>query len=108
MLKTLSRLTMTAALSLAALVPAAAQTRPEKLVVGLLPGESAPTVMRLNEPLRAYLEKRLGIPVELFVGANYAAKSGSAFPSSCSSAPTTPRRARRCASAASTSPISGR
>jgi len=47
--------------------------RPTKLVVGLLPGESAPTVMRLNEPLRAYLEKKLGIPVELVVGANYAA-----------------------------------
>ena len=52
---------------------AQAQTRPDKLVVGLLPGESAPTVMRLNEPMRAYLEKRLGIPVELTVGANYAA-----------------------------------
>ncbi|HTH39651.1 MAG TPA: phosphate/phosphite/phosphonate ABC transporter substrate-binding protein, partial [Rhodocyclaceae bacterium] len=49
------------------------QGRPSKLVVGLLPGESAPTVMRLNEPLRQYLEKRLGIPVELSVGANYAA-----------------------------------
>ncbi|TRW89775.1 phosphate/phosphite/phosphonate ABC transporter substrate-binding protein [Candidatus Methylobacter oryzae] len=46
---------------------------PSKLVVGLLPGESAPTVMRLNEPLRAYLEKQLGMPVELVVGANYAA-----------------------------------
>ena len=52
-----------------------ADGRPSKLVVGLLPGESAPTVMRLNEPLRAYLEKRLGIPVELVVGANYAATS---------------------------------
>jgi hypothetical protein len=41
--------------------------RPDKLVVGLLPGESAPTVMRLNEPLRVCLEKRLGIPVELAV-----------------------------------------
>jgi phosphonate transport system substrate-binding protein len=47
--------------------------RPDKLIVGLLPGESAPTVMRLNEPLRAYLEKKLNIPVELVVGANYAA-----------------------------------
>ncbi|TCT24278.1 phosphate/phosphite/phosphonate ABC transporter substrate-binding protein [Thiobaca trueperi] len=47
--------------------------RPKELVIGLLPGESAPTVMRLNEPLRAYLEKRLGIPVKLIVGANYAA-----------------------------------
>jgi hypothetical protein len=54
---------------------AAAQDRPSKLVIGLLPGESAPTVIRLNEPLRAYLEKRLGIPVEMVVGANYAARS---------------------------------
>jgi phosphonate transport system substrate-binding protein len=52
---------------------AQAEERPTKLVVGLLPGESAPTVMRLNEPLRLYLEKRLGILVELMVGANYAA-----------------------------------
>ena len=50
-----------------------ADGRPSKLVIGLLPGESAPTVIRLNEPLRAYLEKRLGIPVEMVVGANYAA-----------------------------------
>ena len=47
--------------------------RPDHLTIGLLPGESAPTVMRLNEPLRAYLEKRLGIPVKMVVGANYAA-----------------------------------
>ena len=74
MLRTLNRLTLAAALFSTLMAgPAAAQTRPEKLVVGLLPGESAPTVMRLSEPLRAYLEKRLGIPVELFVGANYAA-----------------------------------
>lgn len=52
---------------------ARAADKPSKLVVGLLPGESAPTVMRLNEPLRAYLEKKLGLPVELVVGANYAA-----------------------------------
>lgn len=53
--------------------PANAADRPDRLVIGLLPGESAPTVMRLNEPLRAYLEKRLGLPVEIVVGANYAA-----------------------------------
>jgi phosphonate transport system substrate-binding protein len=47
--------------------------RPDQLTIGLLPGESAPTVIRLNEPLRAYLEKRLGLPVHLVVGANYAA-----------------------------------
>jgi len=52
---------------------AGAQSRPDHLTIGLLPGESAPIVMRLNEPLRAYLEKRLGVKVELVVGANYAA-----------------------------------
>lgn len=46
-----------------------------QLKIGLLPGESAPTVMRLNEPLRLYLEKTLGIPVEMTVGASYAATS---------------------------------
>ena len=30
-----------------------------RLVVGLLPGRVAPTVMRLNEPLRAYLKNGL-------------------------------------------------
>jgi phosphonate transport system substrate-binding protein len=50
-----------------------ARERPGNLRIGLLPGESAPTVMRLNEPLKVYLEKRLGMPVELVVGANYAA-----------------------------------
>ncbi len=52
---------------------AQAQSRPDHLTIGLLPGESAPTVMRLNEPLRAYLEQRLNVKVELVVGANYAA-----------------------------------
>ncbi len=31
--------------------------------------------MRLNEPLRAYLEEKLKLPVEMVVGANYAATS---------------------------------
>ncbi len=69
----LPALCLLAAGLLCAASPARAQTRPDKLIVGLLPGESAPTVMRLNEPMRAYLEKRLGLPVELVVGANYAA-----------------------------------
>jgi len=59
----------------ALLASAAAAERPEKLVIGLLPGESAPTVMRLNEPLRAYLQQKLHMPVEMVVGANYAATS---------------------------------
>ena len=69
---------LAAALVIAGLVLAplaCAFERPPKLVVGLLPGESAPTVMRLNEPLRAYLEQKLKMPVELVVGANYAATS---------------------------------
>lgn len=57
----------------AAGVVAADQFLPERLRIGLLPGESAPTVLRLNEPMRAYLEKRLGLPVELEVGTTYAA-----------------------------------
>jgi phosphonate transport system substrate-binding protein len=64
---------MAALLVVPSVSPASAQKRPDKLVVGLLPGESAPTVLRLNEPLRVSLEQRLGIPVELVVGANYAA-----------------------------------
>lgn len=70
----LIRLILLAALALAApFATSQAAERPAKLVIGLLPGESAPTIMRLNEPLRLYLEKRLGLPVELVVGANYAA-----------------------------------
>jgi len=74
MFASFKRAGMLAALLLSTLLaPAYAADRPEKLVIGLLPGESAPTVMRLNEPLRAYLEHKLGLPVELVVGANYAA-----------------------------------
>ena len=68
------RAALTGLLASAATV-ARADDRPTKLVIGLLPTESAPTVIRLNEPLRAYLETRLGIPVELVVGADYAATS---------------------------------
>lgn len=69
----LIRLSLLLALSVFGPLPAQAQSRPDHLTIGLLPGESAPTVMRLNEPLRAYLEKRLNVKVELVVGANYAA-----------------------------------
>ena len=46
---------------------------PARLRIGLLPGKSSLTVMRLNEPLRRHLENKLGMPVELTVGTNYAA-----------------------------------
>lgn len=61
------------AVPLAIAVGVLAQPRPDHLTIGLLPGESAPVVIRLNEPMRAYLEKKLGIPVKLEVGGNYAA-----------------------------------
>lgn len=58
---------------LALLSAAAAAETPARLRIGLLPGESALTVIRVNEPLRAYLEHRLGMPVDLVVGTDYAA-----------------------------------
>lgn len=56
----------------AGLGPVHAGQRPSVLRIGLLPGESAPTVIRLNEPLRMHLESRIAIPVELIVGSDYA------------------------------------
>jgi phosphonate transport system substrate-binding protein len=44
-----------------------------KLRIGLLPGESAPTVVRLNQALEKHLERQLGMEVELIVGSDYAA-----------------------------------
>ncbi len=45
----------------------------ERLSIGLLPGESAPTVIRQNEPLRRHLQLVLAAPVDLIVGTDYAA-----------------------------------
>ncbi|PWV63087.1 phosphonate transport system substrate-binding protein [Plasticicumulans acidivorans] len=45
----------------------------EPIKCGLLPGESKPVVERLNEPLRACLQRCLGRPVQLVVGENYVA-----------------------------------
>ena len=56
------------------LLPAASRADdPATLRIGLLPGEAAQTVIRLNEPLRADLERRLRMPVEMIVGTDYAA-----------------------------------
>jgi phosphonate transport system substrate-binding protein len=46
---------------------------PSALRIGLLPGEAAQTVVRLNKPLGAYLERRLRMPVELVIGTDYGA-----------------------------------
>lgn len=45
----------------------------KSLTCGLLPGESKAVVERNNEPLRAYLQHRLGRRVELVVGSSYVA-----------------------------------
>lgn len=72
-MKGIARYVIPTVLAVLAGVAVPAASRPDHLTIGLLPGESAPTVIRLNEPMRAYLEKRLGIPVRIMVGANYAA-----------------------------------
>jgi phosphonate transport system substrate-binding protein len=72
--RTLAMLALTATLTETLTETTSGQPKqPAELTIGLLPGESAPTVIRLNEPMRAYLQKRLGIPVRILVGANYAA-----------------------------------
>lgn len=48
---------------------------PSLLRCGLLPGESTPVVLGLNEALRQYLERYLGMRVELVVGSSYASTS---------------------------------
>lgn len=46
---------------------------PEKFVMGFFGGDDADAVMEGNEPLRAYLEERLGIEVQMFTGTSYTA-----------------------------------
>jgi phosphonate transport system substrate-binding protein len=69
----LLRLALLAGLAAFGSLPAASQERPEVLRIGLLPGESAPTVIRLNQALAAHLEQVLGIEIDLIVGSDYAA-----------------------------------
>ncbi len=47
------------------------KANPEKLVVALLPDESAATVIQNNKGLENYLEKKLNKDVELFVSTDY-------------------------------------
>jgi phosphonate transport system substrate-binding protein len=62
------------AVAASCLLPAVSRADdPPTLRIGLLPGEAAQTVIRLNEPLRADLERRLRMPVEVIVGTDYAA-----------------------------------
>ncbi|HHP7232952.1 MAG TPA: PhnD/SsuA/transferrin family substrate-binding protein, partial [Xenococcaceae cyanobacterium] len=48
-----------------------ANANPSKLVVALLPDESASTVIQNNKGLEAYLESELDKDVELFVSTDY-------------------------------------
>ncbi|MBC8077048.1 MAG: phosphate/phosphite/phosphonate ABC transporter substrate-binding protein, partial [Chloroflexales bacterium] len=46
---------------------------PEKFTVGFFGGDDAEKVLKDNEPMRVYLEKELGMPVEFFTGTSYSA-----------------------------------
>jgi phosphonate transport system substrate-binding protein len=46
---------------------------PKKFRVGYFGGDDAEQVLQNNEPMKQYLEKRLGMPVELFTGTSYGA-----------------------------------
>jgi len=50
---------------------AAAEANPETLKVALLPDENAATIIKKNQPLKAYLEKALGKKIELVVTTDY-------------------------------------
>jgi phosphonate transport system substrate-binding protein len=45
---------------------------PKKLVFGIIPTDSADNVMERNENLVQYLEKRLGVPIEVKTASDYA------------------------------------
>lgn len=49
------------------------KTNAKMIRCALLPGESAAVVAARNEPLRAYLQRCLGMPVELTIGSTYVA-----------------------------------
>jgi len=61
------------AASALALLPltAFAQSNPSKLRVALLPDENASTLIQNAQPLKAYLEKRLGKDIEIVVTTDY-------------------------------------
>lgn len=46
---------------------------PKKFRLGLFGGDDAEEVLANNEPLKKYLEERLGMPIELFTGTSYGA-----------------------------------
>lgn len=46
---------------------------PENFPIGFFGGDDAAQVLTDNEPLRVYLEERLGLPVEYFTGTSYTA-----------------------------------
>lgn len=50
---------------------AAAEANPKVLKVALLPDENAATIIKKNQPLKAYLEKTLGKKIELVVTTDY-------------------------------------
>jgi len=71
MRKLLSRLALAAGLAIAMNASAAPQPDPAILKVALLPDENASTVIKNNEPLKQYLEAKLGKKIELVVTTDY-------------------------------------
>ncbi|MFN3704904.1 MAG: phosphate/phosphite/phosphonate ABC transporter substrate-binding protein [Thermoflexales bacterium] len=49
------------------------QNWPKKFIIGIYPDDDAAKAIAANEALRAYLEKTLDIPVELFTATSYSA-----------------------------------
>jgi phosphonate transport system substrate-binding protein len=64
-------LSLLAAVSFAGAVIAAPDADPKTLKVALLPDENAGTIIKNNQPLKAYLEQSLGKKVELIVTTDY-------------------------------------
>jgi phosphonate transport system substrate-binding protein len=64
-------LTFVAAAVLMAGTSAADPANPKTLRVALLPDENAATIIKRNQPLKDYLEKRLGKEIELVVTTDY-------------------------------------
>lgn len=46
---------------------------PDKVTIGLIPGENSEEVLKRYEPIEPWLEEQLGIEVDLFIGTDYSA-----------------------------------
>lgn len=70
-MKTMKFLLSLLAAALVASTALAADANPKLLKVALLPDESAATVIKVNQPLKDYLQQKLGKDIELVVTTDY-------------------------------------